>query len=169
MDCIVERRSVREFTDEDVDKNRLYSVLEAGRWAPSGLNNQPWHFILIDDQSQIKRLASLTKYRETMEMSQALIAVLLDQEDSYDRTKDIQAAGASCQNMLLACHSLGLGAVWNGEILNRREEAEKVLDTPENLELMAVLCIGHPKEKERKSERKPLTEIVHHNKFGEEL
>ncbi|RZN63074.1 MAG: nitroreductase family protein, partial [Methanonatronarchaeia archaeon] len=108
LDCIVERRSVREFTDEDVDKNRLYSVLEAGRWAPSGLNNQPWHFILIDDQSQIKRLASLTKYRETMEMSQALIAVLLDQEDSYDRTKDIQAAGASCQNMLLACHSLGL-------------------------------------------------------------
>ncbi|WGI16913.1 nitroreductase [Methanonatronarchaeum sp. AMET-Sl] len=169
LDCIVDRRSIREYKDDEIDNNRLYSILEAGRWAPSGLNNQPWHFILIDDQNQISRLSKLTKYRETMEMSKALIAIFLDKNESYNRTKDIQAIGAACQNMLLAIHSLDLGAVWNGEILNQKQEAEKVLNTPDNLELMAVICIGKPIEKERKSDRKPLSEIVHKNKYGQEI
>ncbi|OUJ19534.1 Nitroreductase [Methanonatronarchaeum thermophilum] len=169
LDCIVNRRSIREYTDQEVDNNRLYSILEAGRWAPSGLNNQPWHFILIDDQNQISRLATLTKYQQTMETSKALIAILLDENESYNKTKDIQAVGAACQNMLLAAHSLGLGAVWNGEILNKQKEAHKVLNTPKNLQLMAIICIGHPKQKQRKSERKPLTKIVHKNQYGNEL
>jgi nitroreductase len=78
----------------------------------------------------------------------------------YDRTKDVQAIGACVQNMLLAVQALGLGACWMGEILNHHQDVEDILGIPENLELMVVLAIGHPKSGERAGSRKNLDELI---------
>jgi len=86
--------------------------------------------------------------------------VFLDKDESYDRTKDIQAIGACIQNMLLAIHALGLGGVWLGEILKNKDKVSKVLDAPDNLELMAVVALGYPAEKDRKGSRKGLDKVV---------
>lgn len=160
LKAVRERRSVRKFTDAPVDDEALQAILEAGRWAPSGLNNQPWRFVVIREAAARRAVGQKTEYRKILEESPLLIAVFLDMEQSYNRTKDLQAVGACLQNMLLAAHSLGLGAVWIGEILNRREEVERILGVPESFELMAVLAVGHPQRIPKDSKRKALSELI---------
>ncbi len=160
LQAIRKRRSVRKFTGEAVPESTLRAVLDAGRWAPSGLNNQPWKFVVITDQTTRAAVAAKTKYRKVLEQAPLQIAIFLDQILSYDRTKDVQGIGACMQNMLLAAHSLGLGTVWMGEILNRREEVEGLLAVPESFELMGVIAVGHPFRKPADSERRALEELI---------
>jgi nitroreductase len=166
IDTILSRRSIRKFTDGPVDDQSIRTILETGRWAPSGLNNQPWKFIVIKDRATMEELATCTHYGDIIKSSPLLIAVYLDTTTMYNRTKDIQAIGASVQNMLLACCDLGLGAVWLGEILNNDNKVNLILNCPDTLELMAVLAIGMPAENGRQSTRKNLEEITYYESYG---
>jgi len=159
------RRSVREYTDKIPTDDEIKYVLEAGVWAPSGLNNQPWRFIVVRNEKTRAELSELTHYKRTVLSAPVLIAVFLDSEASYDRTKDLMAVGACNQNMLLAAHSLGLGAVWLGEILKRKEDVNKLLDAPGSWELAAVIALGYPTQKNRSSTRHPLGEMVCFERF----
>lgn len=166
IEAIRTRRSVRGFTDEDISDEIIEQVLDAGRWAPSGLNNQVWRFIVVRDPETKIALSKLTEYGPTIKNAPVLIVVFLDKDYMYNYTKDVQSIGACIQNMLLAIHSLGLGAVWLGEILKNKEMVNKVLDAPESYELMAVVALGHPTRKERSSDRKALSHLVFREKFG---
>ena len=159
-EVIKERRSIREFTAEDVAEEDLAKVLEAGRWAPSGLNNQPWRFVIVRDTGMKQELSGLTHYGKIIKEAPVNITVFMDESAGYDRTKDLLAIGACIQNMLLEVHSLGLGAVWLGEILKNKEKVAEILKTPADWELMAVVAVGHPVNKERTSERKTLDELI---------
>ena len=75
------------------------------------------------------------------------------------------AVGACIQNMLLAAHSLGLGACWQGEVLNKEKDVKNILGVPESLELMAVVTMGYPAGKEVKSKRKKLEEVAHRERW----
>lgn len=167
IDTILSRRSIRKFTEEAVDDEDIKTILETGRWAPSGLNNQPWKFIVIKDKGTMKELANCTHYSEIVQDAPLLIAVYLDTETMYNKTKDIQAIGASIQNMLLACCDLKLGAVWLGEILNSSGKVNLILNCPDSLELMAVLAIGKPADNGKNTSRKDLNEITYSEKYGE--
>ena len=144
LEAIYRRRSIREYTDKDVETDHLHEIIRAGIWAPSGLNNQPWRFVIIKDQHTRSLLAEQTKYGHIVKAAPALIAVYLDQTDMYHETKDHQAAGACIENMLLASEALGLGAVWLGQILQNKAEVNALLGLGEDLDLMAILAIGHP-------------------------
>lgn len=167
IDTILNRRSVREFTDKPVSKGDINVILNAGHWAPSGLNNQPWRFIVIRNRETIQKLSECTHYSGIVAGAPLLIATFLDNETSYNRTKDIEAIGAAIQNMLLTCCELGLGGVWLGEILNQKEKVNSILECPSYLELMSALAIGEPVPKERTSTRKALSEIVFDEKYGQ--
>lgn len=167
IDTILNRRSVREFTDKPVSKEDINTILNAGHWAPSGLNNQPWRFIVIRNPDTIQKLSECTHYSGIVAGAPLLIATFLDNETSYNRTKDIEAIGAAIQNMLLACCELGLGGVWLGEILNQKEKVNSILECPSKLELMSALAIGEPISKERTSTRKTLSEIVFDERYGQ--
>jgi nitroreductase len=158
---IFKRRSIRSFTQDPLTKEEVQVVLQAGQWAPSGLNNQPWRFLpLLSGDSRQGALAECTKYAKIIREAQALITVFLDQEQVYSQVKDQQAIGACVQNMLLAAYSLGLGAVWLGEILNQEKQALQVLGLDGNrYALMAVVAMGHPAQKGH-SQRKPLSELL---------
>jgi len=78
----------------------------------------------------------------------------------YHPVKDYQAMGACLQNMLLAIHSLGLGAVWLGEILKSADMVRDILGLDKNLELMAVIALGRPARRDQKSSRRPLSEVI---------
>ena len=160
IEAIKSRRSVREFTDDDVDDKALLEIIDAGRWAPSGLNNQAWRFIIIRDIGTKEELCELTHYGAIIKNAPVLIAVFLDRNEMYDHTKDVQSIGACIQNMLLAIHSMGLGAVWLGQILNKKEGVNTVLGAPASYELMAVVALGHPVQKNRVSERKEIQNLV---------
>jgi nitroreductase len=166
IEAIKSRRSVREFTDEVVNDKALEEIIDAGRWAPSGLNNQAWRFIVVRDTGSKEKLSRLTNYGSIINNAPVLIAVFLDRNEMYDHTKDVQSIGACIQNMLLAIHFMGLGAVWLGEILRKKEGVNSVLGAPDTFELMAVVAIGHPVRKKRASERKELHSLVFRERFG---
>lgn len=161
LSAIRNRRSIRHFTKEPVPDELVDQILEAGLWAPSGKNNQPWKFAVIRDETLKSSLASLTHYSKVIQSAPVCIAIFLDHTNVYDRTKDIQAIGACIQNMLLSIHALGLGGVWLGEILKNKEKVGELLRAHKEWELMAVVALGHPLEKRREvGERDPLHEKV---------
>ena len=163
------RRTIRNYTSEEVGKGLLLSVLEAGRWAPSGKNGQPWRFVVIRDPKVKGALSQCTRYGSIIAQAPVVVALFLDSQASYDRTKDLQAIGGCMENMLLAAHSLGLGASWQGEILNRRAEVESLLGVPSDYELMAVLTLGFPSRSDQSSSRKALEEIAYLDRYGNPL
>jgi nitroreductase len=160
FELIRTRRSIRKFTAKHVPEEIINKIMEAGTWAPSGLNNQPWRFAVIRDETLKAKISELTHYSRIIVDSNALIAVFLDNSASYDRTKDCQAVGACIQNMLLYIHSVGLGAVWLGEILKSKDEVLKLIESSKELELMAVIAVGYPATEGNKPSRNPLSETV---------
>lgn len=160
LEAIYGRRSVRHYIDEPVAREDVLEIIRAGAWAPSGLNNQPWRFAVVCDGEKLTALAGLTKYRHIIEGAPVAIAVFCDRAVMYNDTKDHQAMGACLQNMLLAAHALGLGAVWLGEILKSAWQVRELLDLPQGLELMAVIAVGHPAEERRTGERRELGELI---------
>lgn len=161
LQALRERRSIRKYTDEPVSREDLTAILEAGRWAPSGLNNQPWRFMVINrDDPRHEKLAECTKYAHIVRKSAACVCVMLEKEAMYSEMKDHQGAGACVQNMLLAIHALGLGGVWLGQIINDQEASLGALGiSPETYELQAVIALGHP-DQNGSSKRKELSELL---------
>lgn len=162
LSLIKERRSIREFATMPIPRDVLASILEAGRWAPSGLNNQPWRFVVVEDDGRKTSLAAMTKYSSILLLAPTAIAVFLDQNKSYSREKDLMGIGACIQNMLLQAYSLGVGTCWLGEILNKADAVEDMLGVPDTYELMAVIAMGYPdSEKTRaNSNRMTLKELL---------
>ena len=160
LEGIYTRRSIRQFTDQPVDRELLIEIIKAGIWAPSGLNNQPWRFVIVRSDEMRKELAKNTRYNFTIERAAACIAVFVDTSVMYNDVKDHQSMGACIQNMLLAAHALGLGAVWLGEVLKNADAVRLLLSLPENMELMAVVAIGHPASDKHSSKRKNLSEVL---------
>jgi nitroreductase len=156
------RRSIRVFEDESISREDIEGILEAGRWAPSGLNNQPWKLVIVEDREKAREISAYTRYNSIVENAPLLIAVFLDIDTSYDRDKDIMAIGAFIQNVLLAIHARGLGAVWLGEILNKKDMVREALHVPKEYELMAVIAVGRPGEEPEEKPRKPLTDLILH-------
>jgi len=154
LEAIYKRRSIREFTDEEISVAQLHEIIKAGIWAPSGLNNQPWRFVIVKNPEIKEQLAQQTHYSHIVLNANALIAVFLSRNDMYDAVKDYQAAGACIQNILLAAEALGLGAVWLGQILKNKTEVNSILALDENFDLMAIVALGHPQHRNQKSRRK---------------
>jgi len=160
LNCIMERRSIREYKKEVPDDSDIKKVLEAGRWAPSGLNNQPWRFMVIKDKEKKDGLVKFTKYGDTIKDAPVVLVVCMDVADSYNRDKDLMAIGACIQNMLLEAHSIGLGTCWLGEILNKKTEVSRYLKLDSDLEVMAVITMGYPDEDITEGCRKTLTKLM---------
>jgi len=160
LEGILSRQSVRHFTSDAIGGDLIQKVLEAAVRAPSGLNNQPWKFVIVRDAGVRAGLAELTKYSRIIREAPVCPAVFIDRRLVYHETKDYQAIGACIQNILLAAHGLGLGGVWLGEILKNAEEARILLEVPEGNDLMAVVALGHPGHLEEKKTRKGLAEVV---------
>jgi nitroreductase len=160
--CLLARRSVRDFTEEPISEEMVEAILMAGRQAPSGKNNQPWRFVVIQDKEVKMLLAGETVYGRIIAHAPLVIPVFLDHQAVYHPLKDHLAMGACLENMLLAAQALGLGGVWLGEILKNKEAVRNHLGLDSSYELMAVLVFGHSRkmEKEIPMGRKPLEDLI---------
>ncbi len=161
IDAIFNRRSIRNFLSEKPKKEDILKIIEAGIWAPSGHNNQPWRFVIIWSEELKEKLAKLTIYGHLVRKAPVLIGVFLDKKSMYHQIKDHQSAGACLQNMMLCAYSLGLGTCWLGEILKNEKEVKELLGlTPSEYEMVALLAIGYPNDKSKRTGRKPLSEFL---------
>lgn len=164
LNLIKSRRSVRNFVYKKIDNQTIKEIVDCGRWAPSGRNSQPWKVCIVSHPTVKRMIAENSKYGGIIESAYLNYVIFLDLERGYDRVKDILAIGAFIQNMLLAVHAKGLGAVWIGEILKNKEKINEIFKlSPENYELMGVLTIGlidESLEKKEERERRPLDEFT---------
>ena len=173
LDAIMQRRSIYQFKPEAVSTEKITSILEAGRWAPSYANSQPWEFITVADSKLKQEVVEIV--RETMaahagiEGAHVIIVTCVDPEkDQYHFVED---GAVATQNMALAAHSLGLATYWVGILssTNDRKSVEhrikEVLSIPERIRVISLLPLGVPAYSIEK-ERKPLEEICHVDKYS---
>ncbi|MEA3239468.1 MAG: nitroreductase family protein [Candidatus Bipolaricaulota bacterium] len=152
------RRSMRAFTAAPVSRADIEKILNAGRWAPSGKNTQPWRFVVVESVGKREALAKLAPQAGMIATAPLTLAVLCDRDAGYDELKDAQGIGAAIENILLAVHSLGLGACWMGKA--RNAEIELIVEAREHEELMALIPIGHPAGNSNDVSRHPLETIT---------
>lgn len=159
LNAIKTRRSIRKFKKKAVSEKLISEILEAGRWAPSGLNNQPWRFKVLEGEKK-DSLCAFTHYGQVIKGADKLILVFMDKKTAYSWEKDLMAIGASIENMLLYIHSKKLVACWLGEILNQRKKIYKFLKIPPALELEAAIALGYPLNKSPQGKRKSLKSLI---------
>ncbi len=163
LEAIRTRRSIRRYKKEPVPEEMLEQILEAGRWAPSADNSQPWNFIVLRDENLMSEIAEVTTYGKFLAKAPLGIAVIIDPNAS---THPVEDGAIATQNMLLAAHALGLGACWIGSYGSVYEDKVKeTLKVPEEKRLLSIISIGFPTETREKM-RKGLKELVFTNLYG---
>lgn len=161
FDQIKLRRSNRYFCNKKVADENIFKLIEAATWAPSSKNSQPWRFIVIKQDYELKKkISKLTIYDNIINNASCLIIVFLDKCNSNELVKDIQAIGAAIQNILLAAQDMKLGTCWIGEILKNEDDIKQIFNIDESMNLMAVIAIGYPKIANIISERKKVNDFI---------
>ncbi len=148
LDAIRTRRSIRKYLDQPVPEELIQKLLAAAMQAPSARNQQPWQFVVIDDRAI---LAEIPKFMPNAGMAgSAVLAILvcgdLDLEESEGYW--VVDCAAAVENMLLAAHALGLGAVWCGVYPReqRMEGLRRLIGLPENVLAHSLVVVGYPAE-----------------------
>jgi len=173
LETIIERRNTVRFNSKPVEDAKLLSVLEAGRWAPSWLNKQPWSFIVVRDVDLKEKLSQVVPTVFNKGVSEAPICIVVVVNPEEDPYHHVEAGAVATQNMALTARSLGLSTGWIGvfDMRNQRNSSEKavkqVLGLPKKLRVVSLLPMGYANAETRKPERKPLNQIVHSDRYGQ--
>lgn len=166
FEAILTRRSIRKFTSETIDNEIQKKLLQAGMQAPSARNTQAWQFVIIDDRQILRGISNFHPYADMLKKAPLAIAVCGDfqLEESVDYLA-LNCAAAT-ENILLAAHSFGLGAVWLAihPRKQRIKDLRNLLDLPEDIIPISLVAVGHPKESKGLADRfNP--EKIHHNSW----
>jgi len=174
LEAIRNRRSVMRFESTGIDDDKVESILEAGRWAPSWINKQPWNFIVIKNQKTKEQLSEVVPTAFVQGLKEAPLCITVTVDSIDDPYHFVEDGAAATQNIALAAHSLGLNSAWIGvfDLKNQKNSAEskikKILEIPKENRIIAILPIGHVKNELPKKDRKPLKQIVYEEKFGKQ-
>lgn len=169
LDVIHSRKSVRNFTDQEVTKEQLETLVKAGMAAPSARNLQPWAFIIVTERTKLNALAEALPYAKMLAKAPAAIIVCGDLSKSVtevDSAYWVQDCSAATENILLAAEATGLGAVWTAAYpyLERMTPVINILEFPKNVIPLNVIPIGYPTgEDKAKNKWKP--ENMHWEKW----
>lgn len=159
LEAIRKRRSVRDLTGEPIPREDLVTIVDAGRLAASGHNNQPWDFVVITEQTMIQRLKVAAEW---MDKAGAIIAVVLDPDSRWW----LEDGAAAVENMLIAATALGYGSCWlEGYTLPYEVEFKELLGVPEDKRLLTLVPLGVPVSWPT-MEKKPLDEVIHWERYS---
>lgn len=169
LNTIFTRTSIRKFTNEPVEKEKIELMLRAAMSAPSACNKQPWEFIAVTDEKTLNELGEKLAYAKMLIGARLAFIVagnLAKALEGPGQIHWIDDCSAAAENILLAAHSLGLGAVWTavhpGE--DRIKPVREVLNLPETVIPLNVIPVGYAAENpEPKDKFKPLN--IHYNKW----
>lgn len=155
MNAIFERRSIRKYTDRKVTEDLIEKILRAGMAAPSAGNQQPWHFIVIDDRNILDEIPKFHPNSKMLMEASCAIVVCGDLKQQKYEGYWIQDCSASMENMLLMAQELGLGAVWLGvyPVEERVKGVVNLMGLPENVMPLSIMSIGYPAEKKEPADR----------------
>ena len=165
FDCIRNRRTVREFRPDPIPEEVLRKILQAGRWAPSSSNSQPWHFVVVQDPATLKRLGEIATQGTFVASAPVVIAIVME-----NAPRPQLDAGRAIQQMELVAWSEGLGTCFVGVRQEEQQRAVKsLLGIPAELELITVMPYGYRVTGTQRvgTPRKAISEMVHREKFGQ--
>jgi len=137
----------------------LAKVLEAGRQAPSASNIQPWHFIVVSDPETKRRLAMES---ETF-IEESAVTIVGCGDPSASPKWYVADVTIALQNMVITAWVQGVGSCWIGAF--NEEAVKRILGIPAELKIVALISFGYPATSPGPKWKKPLNQIVHHNKF----
>ncbi|MGV7222748.1 MAG: nitroreductase family protein [Nitrospinales bacterium] len=153
LEAIRRRRSVREYSGEPIPREDLEKIVDAGRLAATGTNQQPWDFMVVTDRKMVEKLKVAAQW---MEKAGAIIAVVMDPSSRWW----LEDGSAAVENILIASTALGYGSCWlEGYTLPREEEFKQLLGVPEEKRLLTLVPEGVPVEWPT-IEKKSLGEIL---------
>jgi len=166
IEAIISRRSIRKYTGESVTDKQVETLLKAGMYAPSAVNKQPWHFIVFRDRKVIEEIIKIHPNGRMLENSDVAILVCWDENLQHDVGYGPVDCSAATQNILLAAHGTGLGAVWVGIYPreNRIKGIHKLFKLPEHIKPFSIISVGHPAEKKELPDRFK-KERIHYEKW----
>ena len=148
LEAIHTRRSIRKYLDRTVPEELVQKLLAAAMQAPSARNEQPWQFVIIDDRAM---LAEIPGFMPNAAMAaEARLAILVCGDLDLEKSPGywMVDCAAVVENMLLAAHALGLGAVWCGVYPREQRMAslKRLLGLPDNVLAHSLVVLGHPGE-----------------------
>lgn len=162
---ILSRKSVRQFTAEPVTEAQIDTLLRCAMAAPSAVNFQPWDFIVVTERALLDTIGSRFPNTRISENVQVAFVMCGNMEKTFPGAPDfwIDDVSAATENLLLAAHSMGLGAVWCGIFhTDKVPGLQQILGLPEHIVPLCVVPVGHPAEDpEVKDKYKP--ENIHYN------
>ena len=151
LDNIATRTSVRDYEARPVEKEKIEKMLRAAMAAPTAMNKQPWHFVVVDQRNVLDALAGANPYAKMLKKAPLAIVVCGNADKMIEgggRDFWIQDASAATENLLLAAHAMGLGAVWTGAYPSEERciSISKVLSLSDNLIPLNMIVVGYPAE-----------------------
>lgn len=164
LETINTRRSIRKYEDRPVPDDVVAEILKAAMSAPSAGNEQPWHFIVIKKRDILDQIPKFHPYAKMIRNAPLAIAVCADLELEKHRGNWISDCAAATENLLLAAHAMGIGAVWTA-VYPRRPRIEglrKLLGIPGNVMPLALVPMGYPGQ-ENIAENRFKPERIHYN------
>lgn len=170
VDNIMTRTSIRAYTDKAVSNDTIELLLRAGMAAPTAVNKQPWHFVAITDKEKLTGIATANPNAGMAAQAPLVIVVCGNLDKALEGPAQaywIQDCSAATENILLAAHGLGLGAVWTGlhPSEKRVQAVSELLKLPETIVPLCAIVIGYPAEHPQPKDKwKP--ENVSYNEFG---
>ena len=148
IDAILKRRSIRRYSGETVNKSDIQLMLKAGMYAPSARNEQPWHFLVINERALLSRITEIHPYASMLPGAELAILVCGDENLELSKGYWSVDCAAATQNILLAAHALGLGAVWLG-VYPRKERQKgirELFNLPDHIHPFSLVSVGYPAE-----------------------
>ena len=154
MNEIFHRTSIRRFTEQEVEKEKIEQLMRAAMAAPSAANQQPWEFVVVTNKAVLQQLAATSPYASCLANAPLGIVVLSRKECRIPEYAQIDCSIA-CENLWLEADGLGLGCVWLGiaPVKERMQAVDAVLRTPPVFEAFALLAVGYPAEEKEQQDR----------------
>ena len=166
-DGLITRRSIRAFKPDPLDRDQVDEIIRAGMYAPSAVNCQPWHFIVIDDRSLMDRIMQIHPYSKMLAEAPYAVLVCGDQNLEHGPGYWVVDCGAATQNILLAAHAKGIGSVWLGlhPREQRKEGIKELFDLPGHIQPFSLIALGYPNEQKPVPDRYK-KERIHYNRWA---
>ncbi|MCK9225025.1 MAG: nitroreductase family protein [Candidatus Muirbacterium halophilum] len=162
MEAIFKRRSIRKYSGKEVEEEKIEEILKAAMAAPSANGTEPWHFFVIRNKEILKKLSELLPYGKMVNDCSFAILVCYDLERNKLSDWFQQDLSAACENILISCTYLDLGAVWLG-IYPREDRVDgiqNILGIKDEFLPFALIPVGYP------AEEKEAKDIIDNSKVG---
>jgi len=147
LEAIYTRRSVRRYKSVMISDDNIEALLLAAMSAPSAGNQQPWHFILVDDRKTLERIQQIQPYTSMCKEVPFVIITCIDFSLEKHKGMAVQDLSAATENILIAARGLGLGAVWMGVYprVERSNKISEIFSLPDNIVPFSLIPVGHTK------------------------